>query len=97
MNYLDRKGFLKRYPWSAAPIQVALCTSSKPSISNFLLTDFHLFARRHFLDFRNANVLCFVPPESIHLGLTVRARASGNKLNWNIAVMIIFHIAFPTG
>ncbi|XP_032784236.2 sideroflexin-1 [Daphnia magna] len=25
MNYLDRKGFLKRFPWSAAPIQVTLC------------------------------------------------------------------------
>jgi len=25
MNYLERKGFLKRYPWSAAPIQVGLC------------------------------------------------------------------------
>jgi len=25
MNYLDRKGFLKRFPWSAAPIQIGLC------------------------------------------------------------------------
>jgi len=25
MNYLDRRGFLARYPWSAAPIQVSIC------------------------------------------------------------------------
>lgn len=25
MNFLDRKGFFKRYPWSAAPLQVTLC------------------------------------------------------------------------
>lgn len=25
MNYLDRKGFLKRFPWAAAPIQIGMC------------------------------------------------------------------------
>jgi hypothetical protein len=25
MNYLQKRGFLARYPWSSAPIQILLC------------------------------------------------------------------------
>lgn len=49
MNYLERRGFLKRYPWSAAPIQVGLC---RRFIFTFLRA-FFIFLRKNLEQFFN--------------------------------------------